>query len=145
MTLPRGHCVQVPWEYINFCGYSDQFCKKYHILHVHVNACADLGGGTAGPCPPFWWIPKDENNKKKEREGRKKGRKRKERREKKERNKENGKLCMYKKNILKILSNKSIIVSIVQTLIRGRRASPPSSKKGRKKHKRKGREKREKE
>ena len=23
----QDHCVQVPWEYINVCGYSDQFCK----------------------------------------------------------------------------------------------------------------------
>ena len=27
VTLPKDHCVQVPWEYINVCGYSDQFCK----------------------------------------------------------------------------------------------------------------------
>ena len=27
VTLPNNHCVQVPWEYINVCGYSDQFCK----------------------------------------------------------------------------------------------------------------------
>ena len=25
--LPKDHCVQVPCEYINICGYSDQFCK----------------------------------------------------------------------------------------------------------------------
>ena len=26
VTLPKDHCVQVPWEYINVCdcGYSDQ-------------------------------------------------------------------------------------------------------------------------
>ena len=44
VTLPKDHCVQVPWEYINVCGYSDQFCKNYHIhtytycihiLHTH--------------------------------------------------------------------------------------------------------------
>ena len=34
VTLPKDHCVQVPWEYINVCGYSDQFCKNYHI-HTH--------------------------------------------------------------------------------------------------------------
>ena len=27
VTLPKDHCVQVLWEYINVCGYSDQFCK----------------------------------------------------------------------------------------------------------------------
>ena len=27
VTLPKDHCVQVPWEYINVCGYSDQFSK----------------------------------------------------------------------------------------------------------------------
>ena len=27
VILPKDHCVQVPWEYINVCGYSDQFCK----------------------------------------------------------------------------------------------------------------------
>ena len=31
MTLPKDHCVQVPWQYINVCGYSD---AKYHI-HTH--------------------------------------------------------------------------------------------------------------
>ena len=25
------YCVQVPWGYINVCGYSNQFCKTYHI------------------------------------------------------------------------------------------------------------------
>ena len=37
LTLPKDHCVQVSWEYINVCGYSDQFCKLPHtytyILH----------------------------------------------------------------------------------------------------------------
>ena len=27
VTLPKNPCVQVPWEYINVYGYSDQFCK----------------------------------------------------------------------------------------------------------------------
>ena len=27
VTLSKDHCVQVPWEYINVWGYSDQFCK----------------------------------------------------------------------------------------------------------------------
>ena len=40
VTLPKDHCVQVPWEYINVCGYSDQFCKKLprtytYILHTY--------------------------------------------------------------------------------------------------------------
>ena len=34
VTLPKDRCVQVPWEYMNVCGYSDQFCKNYHI-HTH--------------------------------------------------------------------------------------------------------------
>ena len=37
VTLPKDHCVQVPWQYIDVCGYSDQFCK-YHIhttYYVH--------------------------------------------------------------------------------------------------------------
>ena len=28
VTLPKDHCVQVPWKYIKVCGYSDPFCKK---------------------------------------------------------------------------------------------------------------------
>ena len=36
VTLPKDHCVQVPWEYINVCGYSDQFCKLPHTL-PHAN------------------------------------------------------------------------------------------------------------
>ena len=40
VTLPKDHCVQVRWEYINVCGYSDQFCKlphtyTYYILHTY--------------------------------------------------------------------------------------------------------------
>ena len=36
VTLPKGHCVQVPWEYINVCGYSDQFCKLPHTYtYIH--------------------------------------------------------------------------------------------------------------
>ena len=38
VMLPKDPCVQVPWEYINVCGYSDQFCKIAHtytyILHT---------------------------------------------------------------------------------------------------------------
>ena len=40
VTLPKDHCVQVPWKYINVCGYSDQFCKNYHIhtytYYIHI-------------------------------------------------------------------------------------------------------------
>ena len=38
VTLPKDHCNQVPWKYINVCGYSDQFCKISHtscILHSY--------------------------------------------------------------------------------------------------------------
>ena len=28
MTLPKDHCVQVPWKYIKVCGYSNFFCKN---------------------------------------------------------------------------------------------------------------------
>ena len=28
VTLPKDHCVQVPWKYITVCGYSDPFCKN---------------------------------------------------------------------------------------------------------------------
>ena len=38
VTLPKDHCVQVPWKYINVCGYSDQFCKiphTYTYIHTH--------------------------------------------------------------------------------------------------------------
>ena len=34
-TLPKDNSVQVPWEYINVCRYSDQFWKTYHILHTY--------------------------------------------------------------------------------------------------------------
>ena len=36
VTLPKDRCVQVPREYINVCGYSDQFCKMttYYILRT---------------------------------------------------------------------------------------------------------------
>ena len=29
VTLPKDHCVQVPWKYIKVCGYSDPFCKTW--------------------------------------------------------------------------------------------------------------------
>ena len=35
VTLPKDHCVQVPWGYIHACGCSDQFCKTYHILTTY--------------------------------------------------------------------------------------------------------------
>ena len=39
VTLPKDHYVQVPWQYINVCGYSDQFCNLPHTytyyIHVH--------------------------------------------------------------------------------------------------------------
>ena len=38
VTIPKDHCVQVPWEYINVCGYSDQFYEtnqNYHILRTY--------------------------------------------------------------------------------------------------------------
>ena len=34
VTLPKDHCVQVQWQYINVCGYSDQFCKLPHTTYV---------------------------------------------------------------------------------------------------------------
>ena len=34
VTLPKDHCVQVPWQYINVCGYSDQFCKIPHTYYI---------------------------------------------------------------------------------------------------------------
>ena len=27
VTLPKDHCIQVPWKYIKVCGYSDYFSK----------------------------------------------------------------------------------------------------------------------
>ena len=33
VTLPKDHCVQVPWKYIKVCGYSDLFCKKKKNLN----------------------------------------------------------------------------------------------------------------
>ena len=35
VTLPKDHCVQVPWEYINVCGHSDQFCKLPHTYTTY--------------------------------------------------------------------------------------------------------------
>ena len=40
VTLPKDHCVQVPWQYpgqyINVCGYSDQFGKLPHIYTYYI-------------------------------------------------------------------------------------------------------------
>ena len=49
VTLPKDHCVQVPWKYIKVCGYSDPFGKNLkqrsltprwpltpHLLRSHV-------------------------------------------------------------------------------------------------------------
>ena len=35
VTLPKDHCVQVPWKYIKVCGYSDLFCKKKTLTKGH--------------------------------------------------------------------------------------------------------------
>ena len=37
VTLPKDHCVQVPWEYIDVCGYSDQFCKTPRIRTYYIH------------------------------------------------------------------------------------------------------------
>ena len=37
VTLSKDHCVQVPWEYINVCGYSDQFCKLPHTYTYYIH------------------------------------------------------------------------------------------------------------
>ena len=34
VTLPKDHCVQEPWEYINVCGYCNQFCKVPHTMYI---------------------------------------------------------------------------------------------------------------
>ena len=36
VTLPKDPCVQVSWEYINVCGYSDQFCKIAHTYNTYI-------------------------------------------------------------------------------------------------------------
>ena len=28
VTIPKDHCVQIPWKCIKICGYSDPFCKN---------------------------------------------------------------------------------------------------------------------
>ena len=33
VTLPKDHCVQVPWKYIKVCGYSDLFSKTWTKGH----------------------------------------------------------------------------------------------------------------
>ena len=43
VTLPKDHCVQVPWEYIKVCGYSDHYCKN---LDLWPHICWGLMGGT---------------------------------------------------------------------------------------------------
>ena len=39
VTLPKDHCVQVPWENINICGYSDQFGK---LPHTYTSGLSNL-------------------------------------------------------------------------------------------------------
>ena len=37
VTVPKDHYVQVPWEYVNVCGYRYQFCRNYHIhTYTHI-------------------------------------------------------------------------------------------------------------
>ena len=60
VTLPKDHCVQVPWKYIKVCGYSDPFCKNLnqrsltprwpltpHLLRSHV--CSTQGSLCPSP------------------------------------------------------------------------------------------------
>ena len=44
VTLPKDHCVQVPWQYINVCVYSDQFCKIPHTYWHTTYYIKDLRG-----------------------------------------------------------------------------------------------------
>ena len=51
VTLPKDHCVQVPWEYIKVCGYSDHYCKNLDQRSLTLDdlwphICWGLMGGT---------------------------------------------------------------------------------------------------
>ena len=36
VTVPKDHCVQVPWECIDVCRYNDKFCKNTtYYIHTH--------------------------------------------------------------------------------------------------------------
>ena len=60
VTLPKDHCVQVPWKYIKVCGYSEPFAKTWtkghwplddlwpHICWGHM---CDSTQGTLCPSP----------------------------------------------------------------------------------------------
>ena len=37
VTLRKDHCVQVPWEYINICGYSDLLHDPEFNQHYYYN------------------------------------------------------------------------------------------------------------
>ena len=37
VTVPKDHYVQVPWEYVNVCGYSYQCCKKLPHTYIHTH------------------------------------------------------------------------------------------------------------
>ena len=67
VTLPKDHCVQVPWQYINVCGYSDQFCKIPHtpLLVKRVNwgylyTPIQTGTFECGYTPAYWGYTKYE-------------------------------------------------------------------------------------
>ena len=39
VTLPKDHCIQVPWKYIKVCGYSDYFSKSLTKRSVTQMTC----------------------------------------------------------------------------------------------------------
>ena len=61
VTLPKDHCVQVPWKYIKVCGYSDLFLQKTWTkghwslddlwLHICWGHMCDSTQGSLSPSP----------------------------------------------------------------------------------------------
>ena len=61
VTLPKDHCVQVPWKYIKVCGYSDFFAKTWSKNHwplddLRPHICwGHMCDSTQGLCVQVLW------------------------------------------------------------------------------------------
>ena len=54
VTLTKDQCVQVPWEYINVCGYNDQFCKIPHTKYIQTTYYIHTTYRISDRIVPFW-------------------------------------------------------------------------------------------
>ena len=71
VTLPKDHCAQVPWQYINVCGYSDQFGKLPHTYTYYIHTYKHTTYRMSDHIVSYWTQFRRDKKKRKKRDGKK--------------------------------------------------------------------------